>query len=430
MYVVAIQVPLYVEGERTLVTTEWSRSLRLLRDSLGGRLGEIALAAPTLPADRGAAQALTPLDEGIVAHRGFDARMRAREYWTSGRRRWRALLDSLMPRARAVHAGLDDVYRPIAYEGFRAGLAAGRPTVFVQDTDIVLQLRELTRGAGLRHRARNALYARVFDRLMNSGVARADLTLLKGGSLQRRYEARCANLRVYEDTSYTTPEIVPSSMVEARLARLRAGSPLRLVYCGRLEARKGVRHSVLGVLSALRAGARLSFDVIGDGPERAACEALVSEHGAGEAVRFVGRRAYGPALLRELAGYDALLFTPLAEDTPRMVFDAYAAGLPIVAYAIDYMRERADAEKATELVEPRDPANLAKHLATLATAQGRARLEELARAAVLAAPQHAADVWYAKRAAWTLEAVERHDAGHRARAGAPAMTSPGAGGGR
>ena len=36
MYLVVIQVPIYVDGARTLVTTEWRRSLTLLRDSFEG----------------------------------------------------------------------------------------------------------------------------------------------------------------------------------------------------------------------------------------------------------------------------------------------------------------------------------------------------------------------------------------------------------
>ena len=404
MYLVPIQVPIFVEGERHFVTTDWKRSLVLLRDSLRGRFGAIALAAPSLPASGKAPQALVPIgrDEGFLVHPSFDARVRARHYWLRERASWMKLLEPLTREARVVHAGFDEVYRPIAYEGFKMGLRHGKPTVFVQDTDVVLQRRELGAGGGLAARARCAAECAIMDRAMRSGVARASLALLKGGTLSARYERFAKNLRVFEDTSYGASEIV------ARLGTLGDRRPLRFVYAGRLEARKGVDHSLRAMAEAVRDGADVSFDIIGDGGERDALGALARDLGLAERVRFLGKRAYGPDLLRELATYDAMLFTPIAEDTPRMIFDAYAAGLPIVAYGIEYVKYRARMEGAMVVVPARDVPALAREIAAIDRGR-RERLAPVTHGAVGAAPDHSADAWYAKRAQWTFEAVERHE---------------------
>jgi glycosyltransferase involved in cell wall biosynthesis len=120
---------------------------------------------------------------------------------------------------------------------------------------------------------------------------------------------------------------------------------------------------------------------------------------------------YDRGLLQKLADYDALLFTPVLEDTPRMIFDGYAAGLPLVATDIEYVKERHHAEGATLLLDRTDEARSAALLSGLS--RNPAPLAALARAARASAEHHAAENWYRRRAEWTFEAVERHRCGVR-----------------
>jgi glycosyltransferase involved in cell wall biosynthesis len=340
----------------------------------------------------------------------FPENTRAREFWTSHLHAWRRDVAALLPSADVVHAGMCDVFRPMAYTGFLMGLQANKPTVFVQDTDQVLQMTELTVHAKPPQRAKQLAYCYLYERGTRFGVARAGLSLLKGRALHDRYGRYAKNNKNFHDTSYLTSEIVPQQVVQARVANLLAGArPLRLVYCGRLEARKGLADSIAAVAQARARGARVTFDIIGDGAERAALEQAVQRSGATDAVRFLGRRAYGPQLLADLGEYDALLFTPTAEDTPRMIFDGYAAGLPLVGYAIEYVRERDSEDRTVRSVPPRDISALSALLYELD--RDRGQLATLAERAHEAALFHAADAWYKRRAEWTYEAVAAHRGG-------------------
>ncbi len=411
MYLVPIQVPIYLDGDRKLLTTEWHRSLLLLRDSFGGRFGDVVVAAPSLPAKTAAAEQ-TLIDvpdatDGLKLCPSFDKRCRARRFWLRDRARWKALLATLAADARVVHAGVDDVYRPIAFEGFRTGLRLGKPTVFVQDTDNVIQQRQLFADHGPAQRAKVAAYVWIYERMCRWGVARADLSLLKGASLIRRYGRFAKNAREFHDTSFALADIVGEEQLERRLATLKGTRALRLVYCGRLTARKGVDRSLRILAGAKSRGADLEFNVIGDGNERQRLESLAQSLGLAERMRFHGSVAYDHDLLNRLAEYDALLFTPTAEDTPRMIFDGYAAGLPLIAFDIDYVRERHAQEHAACLL-PRD--RIDESAAALASlAQNHGRLIELSRSARAAADYHASENWYRRRAEWTIEAVNRHN---------------------
>jgi len=410
MYLVPIQVPIYLDGERKLLTTEWHRSLLLLRDSFGGRFGEITVVAPSLPATAASVeQTLVEVPDntdGLKLVPSFDKRCRARHFWLRDRARWQADLAALAPRAEVVHAGVDDVYRPIAFEGFRAGLRYDKTTVFVQDTDNVVQQRQLFADHGAAQRAKVGAYTFIYERMCRWGVARADLSLLKGSSLIRRYGNYARNAHEFHDTSFSLADIVNSDALERRLATLAEPRPVRLVYCGRLTARKGVDRSLRIVARANSLGTPVEFDIIGDGTERQKLEALVKSLGLASKVRFVGAVPYDQSLLKRLAEYDGLLFTPTAEDTPRMIFDGYAAGLPLVAFDIGYVLERHAQEHATHLLPHDKIEESAQALAELC--RNRDLLPKMSRAARAAADYHAAENWYRRRAEWTIEAVARH----------------------
>jgi glycosyltransferase involved in cell wall biosynthesis len=223
-----------------------------------------------------------------------------------------------------------------------------------------------------------------------------------------RYARYARNAHEFHDTSYLTSEMAPESDIERRISTLSTEQrPLRLVYCGRLVPRKGVGRAVDLVARARARGADVTFEVIGNGPEEPALREQIAAAGVGDGVKLAGSAPYGPSLLRRLSTFDALLFTPTAEDTPRMIFDGYAAGLPLIADGIPYVRER-EAEEGATLVLAGDPAAAAEQLVSLSKERGA--LVDLTRAAVKAGRYHSADAWYRRRAEWTHEAVARKTA--------------------
>jgi glycosyltransferase involved in cell wall biosynthesis len=414
MYLVPIDVPIYTQAGACLLTTEWKRSLLLLRDSFDGRFGRIRVVAPSL--DARTAQADQPLEpmhasDEIELVPSFPLDTRAREFWTQHLATWRRDIAAQLPSADVVHTGFGDVYRPLSFVGFLLAQQADKPTVFVQHSDEVAQIAELSADATLRERLEARAYCELLERSVRYGVSRASLSLLNGRALHARYGRYAKNAKNFHDTSYVTHEVVTRQQLEQRVAELlRAERALRLVYCGCLEARKGLHHSIDALQRARLQGARVTLDIIGDGAERAALERQAETLGVMDSVKFLGRRAYGPELLAELAGYDALLFTPLAEDAPRMIFDGYAAGLPLLGYGSEDVRERESEDGAACSVPVGDSAAAASLLCDLD--RDRQRLAALGRRARQAALYHAADAWYQRRAEWICEAAAAERAAH------------------
>jgi glycosyltransferase involved in cell wall biosynthesis len=219
-----------------------------------------------------------------------------------------------------------------------------------------------------------------------------------------RYGAIAKNAKDFQDTSHSRSDVVAWERVTPRLSTL-GSRPLRFVYCGRLEPRKGPMQGADLVRRARDLGQRIEFDIIGDGSQREAIETSCREWGITDRVRFLGRMNYGPELIAKLAEYDGLLFTPAAEDTPRMIFDGYAASLPLVGFDIDYVKQCSATDRATFLLPRDDMDQAARRLSELA--KDPSPLRSLAECAHAAAFNHSVENWYGRRAAFTIEAFER-----------------------
>jgi glycosyltransferase involved in cell wall biosynthesis len=136
----------------------------------------------------------------------------------------------------------------------------------------------------------------------------------------------------------------------------------------RLDPQKGL--DVLVRAAASVEGAR--FVIAGDGTERAQLE-----RGAGEHVRFLGRR---DDVRKLLAASDAFVLPSRFEGTPLALLEAMAAGKAIVATAIAGVDELVTTDESALLVPPDDADALSAALRRIvAEPELRARLGSAAR---------------------------------------------------
>lgn len=134
---------------------------------------------------------------------------------------------------------------------------------------------------------------------------------------------------------------VVSSLVEADeirdvrgVAWPREDGRLRLAWAGRLAAGKGLE-TVLAAVAALAvdrpSGRRVELDIVGDGPARPAMEAEAARLGVAKHVRWLGYLTERAPYLEALEAADLFVFPSPAEGFPKVVLDAFAVGLPVMA---------------------------------------------------------------------------------------------------
>ncbi len=105
------------------------------------------------------------------------------------------------------------------------------------------------------------------------------------------------------------------------------GRPIRLAWAGRLAAGKGLE----SMIAAVAADPALELEILGDGPDRERLSELATSSGAGDRIRWLGYVADRVSYLDRLAAADAFVFPSPAEGFPKVVLDAFAVGLPVLA---------------------------------------------------------------------------------------------------
>lgn len=150
---------------------------------------------------------------------------------------------------------------------------------------------------------------------------------------------------------------------EAVRRRLDIRGPT-LVSVGNLVEGKG--HHL--VITALRQLDGVGLIVIGQGPMASRLEALASDLGVSERVRFAGRQPH-----EQLAQYynaaDALVLATAREGMPNVVLESLACGTPVVATRTGGIPEIVDAPESGCLLEQRTPDEIAARVRELL--QGR-----------------------------------------------------------
>jgi len=191
----------------------------------------------------------------------------------------------------------------------------------------------------------------------------ADLVLTLGAAMKAEIVAR----GVPEERVL----IVPNAVDEAFLAPPPDGAPLR--------TRLGIAPDefVVGTVSSLtphegigtllhagdelrRRGVPLRLLIVGDGPERAALEALAARLGLGDGVAlFTGRVPH--AQVRDFHAVLDVFAVPRTDErvchlvTPLKPVEAMASGLPVAASDVTALRELVEPEVNGQLILPESP---------------------------------------------------------------------------
>mgnify|MGYP001474804760 CR=1 FL=1 len=137
------------------------------------------------------------------------------------------------------------------------------------------------------------------------------------------------------------------------------GIPLEAPVVGtvtRLSPQKGPLDFVRAAHLIAQTRPEVRFMMVGDGPLRPQVEELVKELGLGERLVLTGLRRDVPELL---AAFDLFVLSSLWEGLPRVVPQAMASGLPVVATAIDGSAEAVVDGVNGFLTPPGDPQAIA-----------------------------------------------------------------------
>lgn len=159
-----------------------------------------------------------------------------------------------------------------------------------------------------------------------------------------------------------------------------------LGWVGRLSAEKGA--ALFLDAFARCSDQRLHASIIGDGRLRQALEAQANALGIAGRVRFCGQLEDAHRYFR---AFDVFVMSSQTEGAPMVLFEAFAAGIPVVATAVGGIPEIAGRGEAT-LVRAQDPQALANAITELLADPARVA-GQVERARVTLHADYSADRW-------------------------------------
>jgi glycosyltransferase involved in cell wall biosynthesis len=220
---------------------------------------------------------------------------------------------------------------------------------------------------------------RMYERIQLHTLRRADAVI----AVSRPIRERLVGIGFEDGKIHVIPNAwgSPSSPLPRAEARAALGIPPEarvLGWVGRLSREKGA-DLLLEALARVQDGA-VTCSVIGDGPRRSELVAQAEALGLSGRVRWHG---LVPDAARFLPAFDAFVLSSRTEGTPIALFEAMAAGVPIVATRVGGVPDVVSPEEAL-LVPSEDPAALATAVDALLAEPDDAARRALAAAARLA----------------------------------------------
>jgi glycosyltransferase involved in cell wall biosynthesis len=290
-----------------------------------------------------------------------------------------------------AHHGVDHVVVPFRGRvdrslpgAVRRELEAWRPHVVqthsYRPTAIAWLLRRL--GAawpwiGFFHGTTNEDFkVRVYHWVDRKLLPSADRIVVMSRTQRQRFaHARDRVMQIY-NAVLPSPATPASAETGAPVARIGGVPRPRVGVVGRLSHEKGVDVMLHAFANVRRRGVPASLVVAGEGPERAALEALSRELGVHDATHFVGQLLPVEPLYPLL---DLLVIPSRSEGLPNVLLEALRADVPVVSTRVGAVPEVLDGTRAGRIVPVEDPAALADAIvAALAEPPNVARADRAA----------------------------------------------------
>lgn len=228
-------------------------------------------------------------------------------------------------RADIVHTGLGG-WLPISLGNMTSFMATLRRRFLF----IIVESSTWRLVPGRAYSFSERLKARLAEWMNRNCLARVDLAVFTQAQYKQSLMVRHPERGHIIHASWIDAALIAPRQDAERSWSEKSPRPLKVLFAGRVTAAKGVQ-VLLDAMRQLDAdGCAIDLHVIGHGDLLDACREL------GKTLRCARLTVlepvpYGPEFFALLRRYHAVLVPSISEEQPRIVYDAYSQGVPVLA---------------------------------------------------------------------------------------------------
>ena len=201
----------------------------------------------------------------------------------------------------------------------------------------------------------NVVRGKVIERLNRLCIRAADLRFFTSKAYLREFLGPGAPHAYVSPATWIDSSIILDDGV-ADEDWARKNNEIKLLFAGRLTEEKGI-----GVLlDAVRNGkhADVSITIIGEGPLKSDCESVSLDEQ--NRLSILSSVPYGQQFFNLLRMFDAVIVPSISDEQPRIIFDAFSQGVPVLGSDTGGIREVVDDGVNGRLIVPGSPAALSE----------------------------------------------------------------------
>ena len=202
-------------------------------------------------------------------------------------------------------------------------------------------------------------------KVLSFALRQADVRIFTHSGYQKLFNIGNERSLVYPAIWVDEERILSPENNEKRVLGL-GNDKIRFLFPARLTADKGV-YTVIKAVEILKNSynfhdREIIVDVIGEGPLSFECERLYIEDNAKIKFRYLRPVPYGDQFFDIIRCYHAVLLANRKEEQPRVIFDAFSQGVPVISSDTSGVRDVV-VENVNALLFPIDDAEqLAKQM--------------------------------------------------------------------
>lgn len=271
------------------------------------------------------------------------------------------LLAQEIKRAEIVHSNIIGWPFPLGWIANPLALYMGRKLVLVVESAFWRRVPGSPKPSFIQN-----IRSSLTERLGRYFMQRADLAIATQPSyLESLRGSSSKGIGFVNPASWVNEDdILPVEALRRSWVSKRTVCTLRLLFAGRLTKEKGIGVLLDAVDMLDMHGIAVHIDIIGQGPMLAECQNSSKLARSSVLLTLLQPVTYGQEFFHLLSKYHAVLVPSLTDEQPRILFDAYSQGVPVVAANTDGIRPHVD-DRVGWLVTSGSAESLSKTITTI-----------------------------------------------------------------